>query len=166
MKTKNKTITDQKARFINELQDMDKDHGHLFDYLQQVDSMSAAYARGEKIDLEEVDITFLKRSQEFLKRHVRENPDQPFFLFHSTQAVHLPSIPGNAFKGKTNSGPHGDFIFELDYVVGELVKTLKELKVDDNTLFIFTSDNGPEIASVYHMRKDHSHDGAKPWRRS
>ena len=115
-------------------------------------------------DLEEVDITFLKASQKFLKDHHAQNSDQPFFLFHSAQAVHLPSFPGDDFKGKTNSGPHGDFIFELDFVVGELMKTLDELEYSNDTLVIFTSDNGPETTSVYHMRTDHGHDGARPWR--
>ena len=118
----------------------------------------------EDFDMEEVDIKFLEKSQAFMKSHVAENPDKPFFLFHSAQAVHLPSFPGQAFKGKTESGPHGDFIFELDYVVGELMKTLDELKIADNTLVIFTSDNGPEVPSVIAMRKDHQHDGARPWR--
>lgn len=115
-------------------------------------------------DLEEVDIKFLEKSQQFLRSHVGQSPDTPFFLLHSTQAVHLPSFPGRAFKGKTQSGPHGDFIFELDYVVGELVKTLDELGVSDNTVVMFSSDNGPEVPTVYHMRNDHGHDGARPWR--
>ena len=115
-------------------------------------------------DLEEVDMRFLEKSQQFLKKHVAENPDKPFFLFHSTQAVHLPSFPGNAFKGKTESGPHGDFIFELDFIVGELMKTLESLNLADNTLVVFTSDNGPEVPTVFHMRTDHQHDGARPWR--
>jgi len=115
-------------------------------------------------DLEEVDLVFLKKSQAFLERHAKESPEKPFFLFHSTQAVHLPSFPAKSFQGKTNSGPHGDFIFELDYVVGELMSTLDRLKLSDNTLVIFTSDNGPEVPTVYHMRHDHGHDGARPWR--
>ncbi len=115
-------------------------------------------------DLETVDLEFLKRSQQFLTNHAEKSPDQPFFLFHSAQAVHLPSFPADKFQGKTNSGPHGDFIFELDYVVGELMKTLEELGLADNTLVIFTSDNGPEVSTVYHMRHDHQHDGARPWR--
>jgi arylsulfatase A len=115
-------------------------------------------------DVEEVDITFLEKSQEFLEHHVEETPDKPFFLFHSTQAVHLPSFPGNQFKGKTDSGPHGDFIFELDYVVGELMKTLERLGIDDKTLLMFSSDNGPEVPTVYYMRNEQGHDGARPWR--
>ncbi|MEL7496490.1 MAG: arylsulfatase [Planctomycetota bacterium] len=118
----------------------------------------------DDFDLEEVDMVFLKKSQQFLRRHVETNPEQPFFLFHSAQAVHLPSFPGRQFKGKTESGPHGDFIFELDYVVGELMKTLEELELADDTLVLFSSDNGPEVPTVYHMRHDHQHDGARPWR--
>ena len=55
-------------------------------------------------DLEEVDLVFLKKSQEFLAQHAKDSPDKPFFLFHSMQAVHLPSFPGDAFKGKTKAG--------------------------------------------------------------
>lgn len=115
-------------------------------------------------DLEEVDMKFLGKSQEFLRKHVEKNPNKPFFLFHATQAVHLPSFPGKDFKGKTQSGPHGDFIFEFDHLVGELVKTLEQLRVADNTLVIVTSDNGPEVPTVHHMRQDYHHDGARPWR--
>ena len=115
-------------------------------------------------DLEEVDLVFLEKSQRFLERHVKESPDKPFFLFHSTQAVHLPSFPADRFKGKTSSGPHGDFIFELDHVVGELMRTLEQLGVADNTLVMFSSDNGPEVKTTLHMRADHGHDGARPWR--
>lgn len=114
--------------------------------------------------IEEVDLIFLKKSREFIEQHVRQTPNKPFFLFHSTQAVHLPSFAAPQFKGKTNAGPHGDFIHELDFVVGELMATLEHLGVADNTLIIFTSDNGPETTSVIHMRADHDHDGARPWR--
>ena len=120
--------------------------------------------QADDFDLEAVDLTFLEKSQQYLRKHVEQSPDQPFFLFHSAQAVHLPSFPAKQFQGKTQSGPHGDFIFELDHVVGELMRTLRELKVDDNTLVIFTSDNGPEVPTVYYMRNDHGHDGARPWR--
>lgn len=115
-------------------------------------------------DLEEVDLVFLEKSRGFLERHVAESPEKPFFLFHSTQAVHLPSFPADRFKGRTKAGPHGDFIFELDYVVGELMKTLDRLGVAENTLLMFSSDNGPEVTSVVRMRADHGHDGARPWR--
>ena len=114
--------------------------------------------------MEELDLVFLKKSREFLEEHVRKSPGKPFFLYHATTAVHLPSFAAPQFKGATKAGPHGDFIHELDYVVGELLATLEKLGVADNTLVIFTSDNGPEVTSVVHMRADHGHDGARPWR--
>ena len=115
-------------------------------------------------ELEEVDMVFLEKSLGFLRNHAERSPKKPFFLFHSAQAVHLPSFPGRDFQGKTDAGPHGDFIFEFDHVVGELMKGLKENGFAENTLVIVSSDNGPEVTSVIHMRKDHQHDGARPWR--
>ncbi|MCH8047723.1 MAG: sulfatase-like hydrolase/transferase [Planctomycetes bacterium] len=115
-------------------------------------------------NLEEVDLVFLEKSKRFLEKHVKQSPDKPFFLFHSMQAVHLPSFPADRFKGQTKAGPHGDFIFEMDWIVGELLKTLDRLGVADNTLVMFSSDNGPETTSVVNMRADHRHDGARPWR--
>lgn len=120
--------------------------------------------QADNFDLEKVDLVFLEKSQAFLKEHVAHHPDQSFFLFHSMQAVHLPSFPAPQFQGKSGAGPHGDFLFEMDHVVGELLDTLQQLEVADNTLVIFTSDNGPEVPTVIQMRKDHQHDGARPWR--
>ena len=118
----------------------------------------------DDFDLETVDLEFLKRSQKFLRDHVKNSPEKPFFLLHSMQAVHLPSFPADQYKGKSGAGPHGDFIFEMDAIVGQLMDTLDELKVAGNTLVIFTSDNGPEVLTAASMRKDHQHDGAHPWR--
>jgi arylsulfatase A-like enzyme len=114
--------------------------------------------------MEEIDLVFLKKSREFLEQHMRQSPGKPFFLYHAAQAVHLPSFAAPQFKGATKAGPHGDFIHQLDWVVGELMSTLEKLGVADNTLVIFTSDNGPETTTVVHMRADHGHDGARPWR--
>lgn len=118
----------------------------------------------DNFDLEEVDLVFLEKSKSILDDHVKNNPDKPFFLYHSMQAVHLPSFPASQFKGKTNSGPHGDFIFEMDYIVGELLKKLADLGVADNTIVMLASDNGPEVPTVIDMRKTYGHDGARPWR--
>ncbi|MCO6456317.1 MAG: arylsulfatase [Pirellulaceae bacterium] len=114
--------------------------------------------------LEEVDLVFLQKSREFIAEHRRATPAKPFFLFHSTQAVHLPSFAASEFRGKSPAGPHGDFILQLDFIVGELLGELDKHGIADNTLVIFTSDNGPEVTSVVHMRRDHDHDGSWPWR--
>ena len=115
-------------------------------------------------DFEDLDPLFVRKSVAFMEEHVARQPDRPFFLYHATNAVHLPSIASRRCQGKTNAGPHGDFIHEFDQVVGELTATVDRLGIGDNTLILVTSDNGPEVISVAHMRKDHQHDGARPWR--
>ncbi|MCC6354150.1 MAG: arylsulfatase [Verrucomicrobiae bacterium] len=115
-------------------------------------------------DIEEVDMVFLQKSKEFLAEHVKRQPAKPFFLYHATSAVHLPSFAAAQFRGKTEAGPHGDFIHELDFIVGELLDTLERLGVADDTLVMLSSDNGPEVTSVARMRADYGHDGARPWR--
>lgn len=115
-------------------------------------------------DIEELDQLFLKKSIGFMEEHVENHPEKPFFLFHPTNAVHLPSFPSSGCRGKTDAGPHGDFIFEFDQIVGSIMDTLDRLGIADNTLLMVSSDNGPEVTSVIHMREDYNHDGARPWR--
>ena len=118
----------------------------------------------KNFDASEVDLVFLEKSQAFLRTHVAEKPNKPFFLFHSMQAVHLPSIPAKQFRGMSKAGPHGDFIHQMDWIVGQIMTELESLHIADNTVIMFGSDNGPEAPTVIGMRRDHRHDGAKPWR--
>ena len=115
-------------------------------------------------DLEELDQLFLAKSKQWLSDHVDNNPDKPFFLFHPTNAIHLPSFASSGFRGKTKAGPHGDFISEFDAIVGELMQHLEDLGIAENTIVIVSSDNGPETVSVVNMREQYDHDGARPWR--
>ena len=115
-------------------------------------------------NIQELDQVFRRKSITFIEEHVRNSPDKPFFLYHPTNAVHLPSFASSTCRGQTDAGPHGDFIFEFDHVVGELLNTVDRLGIADNTLVMVSSDNGPEVTSVVHMRKDYQHDGARPWR--
>ncbi len=138
------------------------DRGPLPKHPYSQDNRPGMIAPGYK--MEEIDLQFLDKSLEFLEQHAQAKENAPFFLFHSTQAVHLPSFPADQFKGKTKAGPHGDFIFELDYIVGELLGALDKHGFAENTLVIFSSDNGPEVPTVLSMRNDYNHDGARPWR--
>lgn len=72
---------------------------------------------------------------------------QPFFAMLATHAVHLPMAPPSSFKNRSNNGRYGDWIEELDSGVGELLALLTELDIDENTLVLFTSDNGPAQSS-------------------
>jgi len=74
---------------------------------------------------------------------IRKSKDQPFFLYLPHNAVHTPIHPGAAFAGKSANGRFGDWVEEVDWSTGKILDTLRELKLDENTLVIFTSDNGP-----------------------
>ena len=73
---------------------------------------------------------------------IKKEKGNPFFLYFPTTNIHHPFTPHPRFKGTSECGLYGDFIHELDWMVGELLKTLEELKLAQNTLVIFTSDNG------------------------
>lgn len=73
---------------------------------------------------------------------IGENKDAPFFLYFSTTNIHQPSTPAPRFKGTSGCGLYGDFLHELNWMVGVLLNTLEENRLTDNTLVIFTSDNG------------------------
>ncbi len=75
-------------------------------------------------------------------KFITVNKDHPFFLYLPHVAVHGPIQPGAAFKGKSKNGVYGDWVEEVDWSVGRVLETLRQLKLDQNTLVLFTSDNG------------------------
>jgi arylsulfatase A len=81
---------------------------------------------------------YTEEAVRFLKGH----KDGPFFLYLAHTAVHLPYHPGAAFRGKSKNGVYGDWVEEVDWSVGQVLDALRDLKIDDNTLVLFTSDNG------------------------
>jgi arylsulfatase len=74
---------------------------------------------------------------------IEKNQENPFFLYLPHAMPHIPLYVSDKFKGKSENGLYGDVIMEIDWSVGEIMKKLKQLNLDDNTLVIFTSDNGP-----------------------
>jgi len=94
---------------------------------------------------EEFPDVFSTKAAEF----IRANKDRPFFLFHSFHDIHVPRLPNPRFKGKSTMGPRGDAIAQTDWIVGALVDELEELGIDERTLLIFTSDNGPVLNDGY-----------------
>jgi len=73
---------------------------------------------------------------------IKENKKNPFFLYFATTNIHHPFTPAPRFKGTSQCGLYGDFVHELDWMVGEILKSLEDNGLSDNTLVIFTSDNG------------------------
>jgi len=82
---------------------------------------------------------YTERAVEF----IRDNKKKPFFLYLAHSMPHVPLGVSDKFKGKSEQGMFGDMMMEIDWSVGEIMNTLEELKLDKNTLLIFTSDNGP-----------------------
>ena len=79
-------------------------------------------------------------------RFITTNKDKPFLLYLPHTAIHTPIFPGEAFRGKSANGQVGDWIEEVDWSTGRILDTLRTLKLAENTLVIFTSDNGPWLS--------------------
>jgi arylsulfatase A-like enzyme len=85
----------------------------------------------------------VERYTEEAVRFIADRKGKPFFLYLPHTAIHTPIYPGEAFQGKSANGRVGDWIEELDWSTGRVLDTLREHKLAENTLVIFTSDNGP-----------------------
>ena len=98
----------------------------------------------EAIEQKEMDQLTTWYTEEAIK-FITENKKQPFFLYLAHNMPHVPLGVSDKFRGKSEGGFYGDVIEELDWSMGEILKTLKELNLDENTLVVFVSDNGPWI---------------------
>jgi arylsulfatase len=105
----------------------------------------------------EIDGELTERAKGFITRSV--NSGKPFFAFLPYTQTHMPVVPSEDFAGKSGNGDWGDVLMQIDAYTGELLDTVDELGITDNTIFIFTSDNGPEMLP--------GHNGwSGPWRGS
>ena len=80
---------------------------------------------------------------------IKENREKPFFMYFATNDVHVPRFPHERFRGKSEMGLRGDAIVQFDWSVGEILRTLEEQGLLENTLIILTSDNGPVLDDGY-----------------
>ena len=112
----------------------------------EINSIQGAMWRPGKIaphfDFEKVTPTFTDSALAFIERESK-NDETPFFLYYAMTGPHTPWVPLKQFKGKSGAGPYGDFVMEIDYEVGRIIKKLSELNISDNTIIVFASDNGP-----------------------
>jgi len=125
---------------------MDWSHGHNGTIHNGI-SRIGFYTGGHAARFRDEDLAdkWVEKSNEFIKAH----QDEPFFLFFSSHDIHVPRIPHERFQGKTKLGFRGDAIVELDWCVGEVMKTLDRLNLAEKTLVIFCSDNGPVLDDGY-----------------
>lgn len=130
-----------------ELLTMKWHHGHnasIVNGIPRIGYMKGgAAAKWSDIDMAD---HFLAKTQAYIRQH----KDQPFFLYYALQQPHVPRTPNPRFVGKSGMGPRGDVILEADWCVGELLKTLDEEGLTENTLIVFSSDNGPVLNDGYY----------------
>ncbi|SFF67974.1 Arylsulfatase A [Salegentibacter agarivorans] len=130
-----------------ELLKMKWHHGHNNSIVNGIPRIG--YMQGgekAKWDDEKMADTFLEEAQQYIKR----NKKRPFFLYYALQQPHVPRTPSPRFVGSSGMGPRGDVIVEADWCVGELLKTLEDEGLSENTLIIFSSDNGPVLNDGYY----------------
>jgi len=94
---------------------------------------------------EEIAHVFLSKANQFIE----DNQKNPFFLYFSLNDIHVPRMPSTEFKGKSKMGLRGDVILQMDWTVGEILKKLEALDLAENTMVIFSSDNGPVLDDGY-----------------
>lgn len=86
--------------------------------------------------------TLVGQGLSFMEEQKKSHPEKPFMLYLALTGPHTPWLANKQFKGKSSMGAYGDFVEQIDSYVGQVNAKLRELKIDDNTILIFTSDNG------------------------
>ncbi|RPE14178.1 arylsulfatase [Chitinophaga lutea] len=94
---------------------------------------------------EELAYAFTERAEKFIE----DNRANPFFLYFALSDIHVPRMPGTAFKGQSGLGYRGDAILQMDWTVGRIMQKLQQLGLEKNTIVIFSSDNGPVLDDGY-----------------
>ncbi|MCA9127680.1 MAG: sulfatase [Planctomycetales bacterium] len=100
-----------------------------------------------------------KQYTEHAVKFIEANHDKPFFVYLPHSMVHVPLYVSDEFKGKSGAGLFGDVVMEVDWSMGQIMQTLRKHNIDDNTLVIFTTDNGPWLSygdhagSAYPLRE-------------
>ncbi|WP_296704343.1 arylsulfatase [Algoriphagus sp.] len=122
---------------------------------------------GEAAKWSDIDMAdhFLEKAKAYVKEEAQK--DAPFFLYYAMQQPHVPRTPHPRFEGTSGMGPRGDAILEADWIVGEFLKELESQGILENTLIIFSSDNGPVLNDGYYddaVEKIGNHTPAGPFR--
>jgi arylsulfatase A-like enzyme len=112
-----------------------------------------------------IDRDLTDRAVAFMRQQVAA--ETPFFVYLPYTATHFPTLPHPNFVGRTGNGPWADLLTQIDSYVGELLATVEELGIAENTIFVFTADNGPEalgFESTNLTVENAVHGSAGPWR--
>lgn len=145
-------------------------HGHNNSVINGIGRMG--YMSGGKSALwddETMADVFVEEAKDYIAKH----KDAPFFLYFASQDIHVPRAPHPRFQGATELGKRGDAMVQFDWTTGEIMKALEAHGIAENTIIVFSSDNGPVYDDGYrdgsHVRtsteeRDNGHDGSGIWR--
>lgn len=129
-----------------EMLKMEWDHGHNQSIMNGIPRIG--YQTGGKA-AHWVDEDMADYFVDKVKSYVSENSDKPFFLYYGLHQPHVPRAPHSRFVGATDLGPRGDAVVEADWCVGELIAHLEREGLLENTIIIYSSDNGPVLNDGY-----------------
>jgi arylsulfatase A-like enzyme len=106
--------------------------------------------------------TIAGKADDWLAKHAASGGTKPFFLYYAISAPHAPWATATAFKGKSGAGQYGDYVMNVDAMIGQVIATLEKLHLKENTLIFFSSDNGP----VWYPQdiEKFGHRAAGPWK--
>lgn len=111
-----------------------------------------------------------RKAVEFIKTRVRDPQVKPFFLYFALTAPHTPIAPAKEFQGKSQAGAYGDYVFQVDHAVGQILRAVERAGIANNTLLIFTSDNGSpgrdgtNMSGPLNSVRKYEHNPSRPWR--
>jgi arylsulfatase A-like enzyme len=143
---KTKIGNDPTGKENPELLKMKANQGHDFTIVNGIGRIG--YMSGGKTarwNDEELSFNFLVKATQIIE----ESKSKPFFLYYALTEPHVPRMPATMFKGKSGLGFRGDAILQIDWTVGEIMKELKYLGLEKNTIVILSSDNGPVLNDGY-----------------
>ncbi len=146
-------------------------HGHNQSVINGIGRIGIQWGGKSALwDDETMTDTFVEKSKEWIEKR---DKSKPFFLYYAAQDIHVPRAPHPRFHGKSGTGYRGDAMVQFDWAVGEMMKVLDEQGIADNTIVIFSSDNGPVYDDGYDdgtvvktsgKEVDQGHDGSGPYR--
>jgi len=149
-----------------ELLKMYPSHGHNMSIVNGISRIG--FMKGGKKALWK-DETMASVFLDKVKSFIAENKETPFFLYYALNQPHVPRAPHSDFVGKSGMGPRGDAVLEADWCIGQLTAYLQSMGLADNTIIIFSSDNGPVLDDGYkdqaqELADQHNHKPAGPYR--
>ena len=121
---------------------------------------------GSDFDHEKVLPHLTEKAMAFIEKSANNKEGKPFFLYFPLPSPHTPILPIDDFKGKSKTNAYGDFMLQVDWTVGEILRTIDRLGIADETLLIFTSDNGCSPQADFEELATFGHDPSYTFRGS